>query len=84
MDSGTSRSSNRPVSRRGGGGAPPETMAESPLQYRPVTRSGPRPPSALRNGTASRLTSALGGPTTGSRIGTAIGNVGNVYKRFEA
>lgn len=42
---------------------------------------GPRPPSSLRNGTASRLTSSLGGPqTSNTRIGTAIaiGNAGNV------
>lgn len=39
MDSaGSTRSSNRPVSRRGGG---VETMAvDSPLQFRPVTRGG--------------------------------------------
>lgn len=118
MDSaGSTRSSNRPVSRRGGGGVG-ETV-DSPLQYRPVTRGsfnlinfenlisynlvlssyattenrnvvkvyfkqtvhtvGPRPPSSLRSGTASRLTSSLGGPPTATtRIGTAIGNVGNV------
>lgn len=40
MDSaGSTRSSNRPVSRRGGGGGGGET-ADSPLQYRPVTRGG--------------------------------------------
>ncbi len=38
MDSaGSTRSSNRPVSRRGGGG---ESQQDSPLQYRPVTRGG--------------------------------------------
>lgn len=38
MDSaGSTRSSNRPVSRRGGG----ETMVvDSPVQFRPVTRGG--------------------------------------------
>lgn len=119
MDSaGSTRSSNRPVSRRGGGGvgnSGGETMADSPLKFRPVTRGGmfnlpkvfdafeinrcviyevissnlpivklqllnlgARPPSSLRNGTASRLTSSLGGGPTTTRLGTAIGNVGNV------
>lgn len=39
MDSaGSTRSSNRPVSRRGGGGD--AVAVDSPLQYRPVTRGG--------------------------------------------
>lgn len=41
MDSaGSTRSSNRPVSRRGGGGVGGDTMTDSPLQFRPVTRGG--------------------------------------------
>lgn len=41
MDSaGSTRSSNRPVSRRGGGGGAGAETVDSPLQFRPVTRGG--------------------------------------------